>query len=129
MGSIAGGLPSQGIALYGATKSFLDAFATALHRELRGTGVHVSVVRPGAVLTEFGAAARRHPHGLPVPTERIGVTAEQVAAAIGNLIRRPRRVVYIPAWLRFVPWAELTVGWMIDRIGPLLLERSAAPRR
>jgi len=34
IGSISGSLPSQGIALYGATKSFLDNFITALHREL-----------------------------------------------------------------------------------------------
>ncbi len=34
VGSISGSLPSQGIALYGATKSFLDNFTTALYREL-----------------------------------------------------------------------------------------------
>ena len=33
VGSISGSIPSQGIALYGATKSFLDNFSTALHRE------------------------------------------------------------------------------------------------
>jgi hypothetical protein len=36
---------------------------------------------------------------------------------------RPRRVAYVPSWLRLVPWAELTFGWIIDRIGPLLLKR------
>ena len=49
VGSISGSLPSQGIALYGATKSFLDNFTTALYRELAGTRVHVSVVRAGPV--------------------------------------------------------------------------------
>ena len=127
VGSIAGGIPSQGVALYGATKAFIDNFTTALHRELMGTGVKVSVVRPGPVRTEFSEAALRHPNGLHVPTERIGVSSEQVAAAIWGLIRNPRRVVYIPSWLRVVPWAELAFGWIIDRIGPLLLRRQSAP--
>ena len=53
VGSIAGSLPSQGVAIYAATKSFVDSFTTALYREMRGTRVHVSVVRPGPVTTEF----------------------------------------------------------------------------
>ena len=57
VGSISGSIPSQGVAVYGATKSFLDSFTTALHRELTGTRVHVSVVRAGPVLTEFGETA------------------------------------------------------------------------
>ena len=123
IGSISGSLPSQGIALYGATKSFLDNFTTALHRELTGTGVHVSVVRAGPVRTEFGEAALARHNGGHVPTEHIGVTAEQVADRIWNLIRRPRRILYIPGYLRIVPWLELSFGWIIDRIGPLLLKR------
>jgi short-subunit dehydrogenase len=128
VGSIAGGIPSQGIALYGGTKSFIDNFSTALHRELKGTGVHVSVIRPGPVRTEFDEAAQRHPNGLPVPTESIGVSPEQVAAGILSIIRRPRRVIYIPSWLRIVPWVELAFGWVIDRIGPLLLKQQMTPR-
>ncbi|MGE5123172.1 MAG: SDR family NAD(P)-dependent oxidoreductase, partial [Acidobacteriaceae bacterium] len=56
IGSISGSLPSQGVALYGATKSFLDNFTTALYRELTGTHLHVSVVRAGPVFTEFDDA-------------------------------------------------------------------------
>ncbi len=56
IGSISGSIPSQGIALYGATKSFLDNFTTALFRELSGTRVHVSVVRAGPART---SSARR----------------------------------------------------------------------
>ena len=129
IGSVAGGIPSQGVALYGATKAFLDNFMTAAHRELKGTGVHVSVVRPGPVRTEFGEAARRHTNGLRVPTLSLGVSPERVAIEIGRLLRRPKRVVYIPFWLRIVPWIELIFGWIIDLIGPLLLRRQAATRR
>jgi uncharacterized protein len=123
IGSISGSLPSQGIALYGATKSFLDNFTTALHRELAGTRVHVSVVRAGPVKTEFAGAALLHENGYHLPTEKIGVTAEKVAERIWTLIRRPRRLIYIPDYLCLVPWLELSFGWIIDRVGPLLLKK------
>ena len=123
VGSISGSIPSQGIALYGATKSFLDNFTTALARELRGTRVFASVVRAGPVRTEFGETALSQENGGHVPTEKIGVTSEVVAWEIWKLLLRPRRVIYVPRWLRIVPWAELSFGWVIDRIGPLLLMR------
>jgi len=124
VGSISGSIPSQGIALYGATKSFLDNFTTAIYRELTGTRVNVSVVRAGPVRTEFGETALAKENGGHVPTEKIGVTSDEVAWEIWKLLLRPRRVIYIPRWLRIVPWAELSFGWIIDRVGPLLLKRS-----
>jgi short-subunit dehydrogenase len=127
VGSISGSIPSQGIALYGATKSFLDNFTTALYRELSGTRVHISVVRAGPVRTEFGEMALTRENGGHVPTEHMGVTAEKVAERIWTLIRHPRRVIYVPGYLRLVPWAELTFGWIIDRVGPLLLKRRSSP--
>ncbi|MBI5933005.1 MAG: SDR family NAD(P)-dependent oxidoreductase [Chloroflexi bacterium] len=123
VGSISGSIPSQGVALYGATKSFLDNFTTALARELRGTRVFASVVRAGPVRTEFGETALNKENGGHVPTEKIGVTSEAVAWEIWKLLLRPRRVIYVPRWLQIVPWAELSFGWIIDRIGPLLLKR------
>jgi short-subunit dehydrogenase len=123
VGSISGSIPSQGIALYGATKSFLDNFTTALYRELTGTRVHVSVVRAGPVRTEFGEVALSKENGGHVPTENAGVTADYVAWRIWKLMLRPRRVIYVPGWLQVVPWAELAFGWIIDRVGPLLLRK------
>jgi short-subunit dehydrogenase len=123
VGSISGSIPSQGIALYGATKSFLDNFTTALYRELTGTRVHVSVVRAGPVKTEFGEVAFSKENGGHVPTEHVGVTAEYVAWRIWKLLLHPRRVIYVPSWLRVVPWAELSFGWIIDWVGPLLLRK------
>jgi len=121
VGSISGSIPSQGVAVYGATKSFLDNFTTALHRELTGTRVHVSVVRAGPVRTEFCETALQRENGMHVPTENVGLTSEQVAQRIWTLMLRPRRVVYLPEYLRLVPWAELAFGWIIDRLGPMLL--------
>lgn len=126
--SIVGSLPSQGVALYSATKSFVDALTTSLYRELCGTNVHVSTVKPGAVATPFFESAASRANGLQIPAERLSIKPEVVANRIGSLIRRPRRVVYVPWALRFVPWIELAFGWLIDRVGPLLLKRQARHR-
>jgi hypothetical protein len=123
IGSISGSIPSQGIALYSASKSFLDAFTTALYRETQRTQVHISVARVGPVLTEFCETALQREKGGHVPTERMGVTAEHVAQRIWQLLLHPKRVIYIPRWLSVTPWVELSFGWLEDLIGPLLLRR------
>ena len=123
VGSISGSIPSQGIAMYAASKSFMDAFTTAIHRETRGTNVQVSVVRAGPVKTEFCESALERENGGHIPTERVGVTSEHVAWRIWKLLLRPRRVIYVPRWLRIVPWVELSFGWLEDLVGPLLLKR------
>jgi len=127
IGSVVGSLPSQGVALYSATKSFVDTFTTALYRELRGTGVHISVVKPGAVATEFYERASSQPSALRMPARRFGVKPEMVANRIWALLRKPARVIYVPRILWFVPWIELCFGWLIDRLGPLLLRRQSKP--
>lgn len=52
-GSIAGFMPGTYQAVYNGTKAFLDSFSFALRAELRGTGVTVSCLMPGATETEF----------------------------------------------------------------------------
>lgn len=52
--SLAGFLPATGgDTLYGPLKSFLIKASQGLHLELKGTGVHVTVLCPGYTLTEF----------------------------------------------------------------------------
>jgi short-subunit dehydrogenase len=126
VGSIAGGMPNQGVTLYSATKSFMDAFTTSLYRELKGSGVHVSVVRPGPVVTEFFERAAKSTAGGRIPAERFAIPAQAVADSIWSLLQRPRKVAYVPWGLSITPWIEITFGWLIDRLGPLLLRRKAA---
>ncbi len=123
--SIAGGLPNQGIAMYSATKSFVDNFTTSLYRETRGSGVKVSVVRPGPVATEFFDISSDAKTGLRMPAERFSIQPEQVAERIWRLVKRPRRVAYVPGFFYWIPWVEPTVGWLIDLLGPLLLRKAA----
>jgi len=126
IGSISGSLPSQGVALYGASKSFLDNFTIALSRELRGTQLQASVVRAGPVHSEFCEAAVSRLGGLPMPTERLGVTPEHVASRIWRLIKDPQQTIYLPRRLAITPWVEKCFGWLIDRLGPLLLRYHTA---
>ncbi|GAP12968.1 short-chain dehydrogenase of various substrate specificities [Longilinea arvoryzae] len=121
--SVAGGMPEQGIVLYSATKAFMDAFTTALHRELGGTQVHAGLVCPGPVSSEFYPRAAGQPNGRPVPAERLAVPPEQVAEAIVRLLVRPRRRIYVPGWLLLSRWVEPLFGGLIDQLGPLLLKR------
>jgi short-subunit dehydrogenase len=123
VGSVVGSLPSQGVALYSATKSFIDTLTSSLYRELRGSNVHISVVKPGAVATSFNDRAAAAANGQPIPARGLAIQPEAVAGRILALIKRPRRMTFVPGILGLVPWLELLFGWLIDLIGPLLLRR------
>ena len=46
-------MPGKGLAVYGATKAFLNYFSQALQTELAGTGIKVQALCPGYTRTEF----------------------------------------------------------------------------
>jgi short-subunit dehydrogenase len=52
-GSIAGFIPGTYNAVYNGTKSFVDSFSFALRAEMKGNGVTVTCLMPGATETEF----------------------------------------------------------------------------
>jgi len=56
-GSIAGFMPGTYQAVYNASKAFLDSFSFALRHELKGSGVSVTCLMPGATETDFFARA------------------------------------------------------------------------
>ena len=122
VGSIVGNIPSQGVALYSGSKSFLEAYTTAIYRELSGSPIRISLLRLGAVRTSFFQVAQRLSGGIRIPVERIAVHPTAVAKAVFRVLKRPRRMLTLPAWLTFVPWLELSFGWIMDRIGPRLLQ-------
>uniref|UniRef100_UPI0028128CD9 SDR family oxidoreductase n=1 Tax=Streptomyces sp. TaxID=1931 RepID=UPI0028128CD9 len=73
-------------AVYCAAKAGLAAFAGALRRELRGTGVGVTFVVPGSVDTDL-----RTRRAGPDPASRAGLlTPGDVAATIFDAVRRHR---------------------------------------
>lgn len=123
IGSIIGQFPNQGVAMYSGTKAFVDGFTTALYRELRGTSIHVSVIRAGPVVTEFFESASNQMNGHDLPARQLGVKPAAVAERVWALMNQPVRVTYVPRLLALIPWVELSFSWLIDRLGPLLLRR------
>jgi uncharacterized protein len=63
--SLAGFQPTPNDATYAATKAFVLSFTQAVHEELKGSGVSVSVLAPGFTKTEFQARASFDSRSVP----------------------------------------------------------------
>ena len=129
IGSIAGGLPNQGIAMYSGSKAFMDAFTVSLYRELRGSGVAASVMRLGPVKTEFYDQARNRKNGRSIPAEKHAISTERVNKALWRLMNHSQRAVYVPGWLMLSRYIEQAFGGIIDLLGPLLLKKGDKEKR
>ncbi|HOE03031.1 MAG TPA: SDR family NAD(P)-dependent oxidoreductase [Anaerolineaceae bacterium] len=129
IGSIAGKLNEQGIAIYSASKAYLDAFTTCTHRELKHSGVHISVIRAGPVRTEFFDTARKLPNGGAIPAERFAIPSARVAKAVWSAVKFPRKVIYVPFYMFLSPLLEVLFSSFIDLAGPLLLKRMQKTRQ
>jgi len=123
--SVAGrrGLPLSGI--YCATKFALHGLTEALRVELKDSNIFVSLINPASTKTEFGDAVRReNPHARfkPIGPQQ---SAEDVARAIVECIRRPRLEVF-PHWpSRFVAWANAIAPSVVDAfMGRILRNRA-----
>jgi decaprenylphospho-beta-D-erythro-pentofuranosid-2-ulose 2-reductase len=91
--SVAGERARKANFIYGSTKSGLDAFAQGLGDSLVGSGVGVTVVRPGFVVG-------RMTEGMdPAP---FSTTPEAVAEAVVKGISSGADLVYAPPILRWV---------------------------
>lgn len=129
IGSVAGQLPMQGVAAYAATKAAVHSLSTSLWREARRSNVKISVIAAGPIKTDFFAVSRENAGGLNIPVERFAVSQERVLSAFWSLIRRPRRVVYVPWIMRAAPWVEAILGIVFDLAGPLVLEYQLRRKR
>jgi short-subunit dehydrogenase len=107
VGSTSGLLALPTSTIYCAAKFGLRAFTDALRREVRGTGVEVSLVSPGPVRTEFGMHSGRTPGATEPSAMRIALPAEALGEAIAGLVLRPRRNLV-------VPWYFAPAVWLVD---------------
>jgi short-subunit dehydrogenase len=91
--SVAGWRVRRANYVYGSAKAGLDGFASGLADALHGSGVHLTLVRPGFVIGRMTADS-----GLdPAP---LSSTPGQVADAVAAGLARRRDVVWVPAPLR-----------------------------
>jgi NAD(P)-dependent dehydrogenase (short-subunit alcohol dehydrogenase family) len=120
--SMGGKVVFPGGGAYHGTKFAVEAISDALRFEVRGFGVHVSVIEPGLIRTSFGdtavgsvpehegpytefntAVAKATAGAYDGPLARLGAGPEAVAKAIEKAItaRRPRTRYPVTASARF----------------------------
>jgi NADP-dependent 3-hydroxy acid dehydrogenase YdfG len=92
--SVAGRRAREGSAVYNATKFGVGAFSEALRQEVTERHVRVSLVEPGAVMTEL--ASHNRPEVQEQMKGRFGsierLEADDIADAISYIVTRPRHV-------------------------------------
>ena len=92
MGSTGSFAPGPNDAVYCASKAYVLSFSEALAEELRGTGVTVTALCPGATATAFAAHAQMT--DIALFQGRV-LTATQVAEAGYRALLRGRRLVVV----------------------------------
>jgi short-subunit dehydrogenase len=128
--STAGMQPLPYSAGYSAAKAYVLTFSEALHQELKGRGVTVTVLAPGPVATDFWdisgwkvTGGATFEQAVPRPA---WITAEQAARAAVQGLASGRRVVVPGLGMR----AATTAGRYIPNALKLpTIERAMRPRR
>ncbi|GAC79731.1 mycolate reductase [Gordonia malaquae] len=93
VGSAAGNMPIPNNATYAATKAFVNTFSESLRGELKGTGVHVTLLAPGPVRTQTPAPEDQSIVDKMVP-DFLWHSSEKVAEmSLDALARNKMRVV------------------------------------
>jgi hypothetical protein len=91
VGSVAGFQPGPFMAVYYATKAFVNSFSEALSNELIGTGISVTCLCPGPTRTEFAMAAGMEQTELFT----VGSVADAHSVALAGLraMKRGKRMI------------------------------------
>jgi short-subunit dehydrogenase len=125
VGSVAGFQPGPFMAVYYATKAFVNSFSEALTNELAGTGVTVTCLAPGPTTSEFAALSGMD--ATKAFTVGKVMTARAVAEAGVRAMKRGKRMC-VPGLRnklllfleRFVPRSVVmkVVQWMQEKRMP-----------
>ena len=79
--------------IYGSSKAGLDFMARGLNDKLAGTGVSISIVRPGFVRTRMTKS---------MPEAPFAVNSDSVGKVAVELLRGEEKIGYAPSILKFV---------------------------
>lgn len=119
MASMAGFVATPAYSVYAAGKFAVRGFSEALRREVGVFGIHVSVIYPGGVKTEFGEHTGAKFRTRTTTPPSLKLAPEEVARAVYGVVRRPRRAVILPWVMVFAAWANALspafVDWFIER--------------
>ena len=117
--SSAGFLPIPGMAIYAASKAFVNSFTEALRAELStNSGVTVTALCPGPVHTEFGEVAKRPGREPERGPQFTYVSVEQTARDALAAIESDKPLV--------VPGMVMKFAMFLVRITPMPIMRLAA---
>ncbi len=124
IGSIAGFFPVQGIAMYSATKSFVDSFTRSLHSEYaKNKNVFLTLVLPGAIKTDFFNVAQNTKGSQKIKLNLFELPVEKAVSYLIKGIFRKKKVIYIPNLMKITPFIGFTFGKLIRSLGPILLNK------
>jgi NADP-dependent 3-hydroxy acid dehydrogenase YdfG len=117
MSSLAGWIAPPLYTVYSASKFGIRGFSEALRREAAPMGVHVSVIYPGSVRTEFSShvgsgSAKRH---FRTPSW-LSLSADDVARSVVALARHPRRERTLPWFMILTKFLNVHFGAVSDAI-------------
>jgi short-subunit dehydrogenase len=116
--SSAGFLPIPGMAVYAASKAFVNSFNEALRAELPiNSGVSVTALCPGPVHTEFGEVAKRPGREPERGPEFTYVSVEQTARDALAAIEADKPLI--------IPGLFMKLGMFLVRIMPMPMMRLA----
>jgi hypothetical protein len=124
--SAASRLAPPGEATYAASKHGVLGYCTAVRRELKGSGIDVSLICPVVVGTELAAGTASG----AAPTLR----PEHVADAVMDVVRRPRFVTYVPRRVTLLTTALAVLpqrarDWLSERTVPDQVRHTDRSRR
>lgn len=120
MGMVA--LPRSSI--YSATRFGVVGFSDALRRELRGTGIQVSVFCPGYTPTELAPGLKAIYEGRPdAPHIPLLLPITYVADQAAWLIYHPRRLVMLPRSWKLLTVAAYLLPGLADRLAASFLPK------
>jgi short-subunit dehydrogenase len=111
LASVVGFQPFPQFAVYAATKAFVISFTEALAEEVKGSGVRILALCPGAVKTELDVFARNAGLLGKLPS----LSAEQVVKTGLNALEKRRVVKVVGGINRFLP--------LVDRVMPRQMVR------
>jgi short-subunit dehydrogenase len=121
VGSVAGFQPGPFMAVYYATKAYVNSFSEALAEELAGTGVTVTCLAPGRTESEFGAVA-----GIAARPQASGTAdARSVAEAGVRALKSGKRMIVTGFRNRALLFAERFVprGVVIRAVRKMQMKR------
>ena len=114
--SITAYLPMPRMAVYAASKAYVNSFTEALRAELRGTGVAVSALCPGPVETEFGSLAKR------AGEEDAAPAPDFLKQPVGRIVRDALRGLD-RGRARTIPGLPLAVMMFLTALVPIFILR------